>query len=117
MAMRIEAPNTPETVLAEIGRRLTHRRIAMNLTQAALATAAGVGKRTVEGIEAGKDCQLSTLMRILNILKLTANLDQLVPEATISPIEFLKFQGKKRKRASTPKKPKQKKPWKWGDEQ
>ncbi len=116
--MKIEELNTPQAILTEMGQRLAQRRIEMNLTQAALAEQAGVGKRTVEAIESGKDCQLSTLCRLLNILKLTEHLDQLVPESTLTPIELLKMQGKKRKRASTSKtssKP-TKKPWQWGDE-
>jgi transcriptional regulator with XRE-family HTH domain len=104
--MKIEAPNTIEAVLAELGQRLAHRRIEMNLTQMALAEQSGIGKRTIEAIEAGNDCQLSTLIRMLKTLKLTSHLDQLVPEATPSPIELVKLQGKKRQRASASKTPK-----------
>jgi len=115
--MRIEDLPTTEAILAELGRRLSHRRLEMNFTQVALAEQAGVGKRTVEAIEAGKDCQLATLIRILKTLNLTPQLEQLVPEVLPSPMELVKFQGKKRQRASTPKTPKKKEPWKWGDEQ
>lgn len=117
VAMRIEDINTPEAILAEFGQRIAHRRVEMNLTQTALAEQAGVGKRTVEAVEAGNDCQLSTLIRLLKTLKLTSHLDQLIPEATLSPIELVKSQGKKRQRASTPKTSKAKKPWQWGDDQ
>ena len=115
--MRIEDLHTTEAILTELGHRLAHRRVEMNLTQIALAEKAGVGKRTIEAVEAGKGCQLSTLIRILKILKLTSHLELLVPEAALSPIELVKFQGKKRQRASTPKTPKKKKLWKWGSDQ
>lgn len=113
--MRIEDTNTTEAILAELGSRLARRRVEMNLTQATLAEQAGIGKRTLEAIEAGNDCQLSTLVRILKTLKLTPHLDQLAPEATLSPIELVKSQGQKRQRASTPKASKPKKPWQWGN--
>lgn len=114
--MKIENLNTTEAILAELGRRLANRRVEMSLTQAVVAEQAGIGKRTLESLEAGNDCQLSTLLRVLRVLKLVAHLDQLVPEATPSPIEIVKTQGKKRQRASTPKKTKPpKKPWKWGE--
>jgi len=115
--MKIEDLHTTEAILAELGHRLFHRRLEMNLTQVALAEQAGVGKRTVEAIEAGKDCRFATLVRILKTLKLTSHLAQLVPAVTLSPIELLKLQGKKRQRASTRKTPKKKEPWKWGDDQ
>ncbi len=41
-----------DAVLAELGRALAERRIGIGLTQAALAEQAGIGKRTVERIEA-----------------------------------------------------------------
>jgi predicted transcriptional regulator len=115
--MKIAPATTTEVILSELGQRLAHRRVEMNLTQMALAEQAGIGKRTIEAIEAGTDCQLSTLIRILKILKLTPHLDQLVPEVTLSPIELVKLQDKKRQRASTSKAPKKKKTWKWEDDQ
>ncbi len=115
--MRIEDTNTSEAIQVELGSRIARRRVEMNLTQAALAEQAGIGKRTLEAVEAGNDSQFSTLVRILKTLKLTPHLDQLVPEATPSPIELARSQGQKRQRASTPKAPKTKKPWQWGDDQ
>ena len=115
--MKIETQTSPEVIIAELGARITHRRIGLGIPQAQLAEQAGVGKRTIERIEKGKDTQLTTLVRILRILDLTDNLNQLVPEAKVSPIEMLKQQQQPpRQRATSKQKTKAKKPWKWGDE-
>ena len=87
------------------------------MTQAKAAEQAGVGKRTIERIEAGGDTQLTTLIRLLRILDLIDHLDQLIPEATTSPMEMLKHPSKPRKRAKPKQETKPKEPWKWGDEQ
>ena len=116
--MKIEAQTSPEVVITELGVRIAHRRIELGITQARLAEQAGVGKRTIERIEKGKDTQLTTLIRILRILDLTDHLNQLIPETKVSPIEMLKAQQQQqpRQRATSKQKAKHKKPWKWGDE-
>jgi transcriptional regulator with XRE-family HTH domain len=116
--MKIVTQTTPEAIIAELGIRLAHRRIELGLTQAEVAKQAGVGKRTIERIEAGEDTQLTTLIRLLRILDLTDHLDQLIPEATVSPIEMLKQQQPQLRQRATPKrKTKSQKSWKWGDEE
>ena len=115
--MKIEKQTTPEAVITELGMRMAQRRVELSMTQSELAEQAGVGKRTVERIEAGTDTQLSTLIRLLNVLGLTEHLDHLVPEATFSPMEMLEHQVKPRKRATPKRAAKPKGPWKWGDEQ
>ena len=115
--MKIEMQAAPEAIIEELGMRIAHRRIELNMTQAEAAEQAGVGKRTIERIEAGGDTQLTTLIRLLRVLDLADHLDQLIPEATTSPMEMLKHQTKPRKRAATKKSNKPQKPWKWGDEE
>jgi transcriptional regulator with XRE-family HTH domain len=114
--MKIEKQITPETIIAELGKRLAHRRIELGMTQAQAADQSGVGKRTIERIEAGHDTQLTTLIRLLRILDLVDHLDQLVPEVDVSPIERLRRQPKPRRRAPSRQKTQSAKPWKWGDE-
>ena len=46
--MKISRDLSDEAILREVGGRLAAARLARNLTQAALADAAGVSKRTVE---------------------------------------------------------------------
>ena len=117
--MKIEKKSSPKAVIQELGTRIARRRIERGLTQAEAAEQAGVGKRTIERIEAGGDMQLTTLIRLLRILDLTSQLDQLVPETErpISPMDMLKHQPKTRKRAAPKRAAKPKEPWKWGDEQ
>jgi len=108
--------NADEAILADIGQRLARRRIDLELTQADLAEQAGVGKRTVERIEAGGSSQLSSLIRVLRVLELLAGLDLLVPKAGPRPMDQLRRKGKPRRRAS-PGRRKQSasQPWSWDD--
>lgn len=115
--MKISNPLSDESILRELGERLARARLEQNLTQAALAEEAGLGKRTVERLESGEAAtQLSSLIRVFRALGLIDRLDALVPEASASPMEQLKRQGRKRKRASNRKaaagEPKK---WTWDD--
>ena len=91
-------------IIAEIGKRIKDNRLRKNLTQTDLATRAGVNALTIAKVEQGKPLSLVTLIAILRALRLLDNIESLVPEAQISPIEMLKFKGETRKRASKPKK-------------
>ena len=103
-----------DAILEDIGRRLGRRRIALQLTQAALADQAGVSKRTVERIEAGAVAQTLSLVRILRVLDLLRDLDQLIPETGPRPMDLLKLKGKDRKRASSSRTSSQpRKAWSW----
>lgn len=54
---------TDAAVLAELGDRLSRRRLQRNLTQAQLAREAGVSKRTVIRLERGESSQVTNLIR------------------------------------------------------
>lgn len=95
----LEALNTDETILEEIGYRLGRQRLALNLTQSELADQAGVSKSTVERIERGESAQLSSWIRILRALGFVEGLNQLIPEPQPSPMAQLKLRGKERQRA------------------
>lgn len=115
--MKISNLLTDEAILTEIGRRLAHRRIERHLTQAAAAKQAGVGKRTLERIEAGESAQLSSLLRLLRVLDLFPDLDHAIPEARPGPMELLQHRGKMRRRASRKRSSADAgKPWTWDDE-
>lgn len=116
--MRIEAGNTDNTVLAEIGRRLAHTRLERNLSQAQLALEAGVSKATIERLEAGDPVKSTSLIRVLRALGRLDALDQLLPEPLPSPVERLKLQGRRRQRARSPRGgDDEPEPWRWGDEE
>lgn len=115
--MKITALLTDESILKEVGGRLTNARLECNLTQAALAEQAGMSKRTVERLESGEVAtQFSGFLRVCRALGLLERFDALIPEVVTSPMEQLKHQGRKRQRATarkaeagTPKK------WTWGE--
>jgi transcriptional regulator with XRE-family HTH domain len=106
-----------DALLEALGRRLSRRRLDLQLTQAKLAERAGVSKRTVERIETGAAAQTVSLIRILRVLGLLEGLDQLIPETGPRPMDLLKHKGKERKRASSGMKAdRPSKSWSWGDD-
>lgn len=111
-------PTMPETtMLTELGERTQKYRVGMNLTQVELAKQAGVSTRTIERLEAGNSVQLDNLVRVLRALRLSDNLDQLVPEASIRPIQLAGSKTGTRHRAYTRRAGKVAtgKGWVWGD--
>jgi DNA-binding XRE family transcriptional regulator len=118
--MKITPDLTDKAVLQEIASRLERHRIESQLTQAALATQAGLAKRTIERIERGHTADFVTLIRVLRVLKLTDGLENLVPLLSPSPIALLKFRGHERRRVSprTPKSAKTEgRPWTWANDE
>lgn len=117
-SMEITSTLSDAAILGLLGQRISQHRLQANLTQAELAARAGVGKRTLERIEAGGGAELTTFVRILRALDLVDGLDRLVPELPPSPIARLELQGKARRRASgrRAKPPASPKPWTWGED-
>lgn len=86
-------------ILSKLGARIKDTRIRKGITQVELAIAAGVSSLTVANIEKGKSVTIIMLLAILRVLGLLENLENLIPEAKISPLQLKKIQGKKRYRA------------------
>jgi transcriptional regulator with XRE-family HTH domain len=106
-----------DAALETLGRRLARHRLNRNLTQTALAVEAGVSTPTVQRIEQGHSSQAANLIRILRALGLLDNLDALVPEPPLSPIQQASMRGRIRQRASPASgKPETPVDWSWGDE-
>ncbi len=109
---------TDASVLAQLGSNLARHRAQRALTQAELATQAGVSLRTVIRIEAGASTQLTNLVRVLRALGLLANLQQLAPPLPPSPFEQLaaaKRERKRVRRSSRRALPAPGSGWQWGD--
>jgi len=105
-----------EAILKELGSRIAVCRLNKNITQENLAKEAGVSLPTVQRIEKGNSTQLANLLRILRALRLSENLEALLPAPVISPLQKLEMEGKKRLRASaSAKKENNKKKWTWGE--
>lgn len=125
--MRISSELTDATIAQILGERIARYRIEADLTQAELAEQAGIGKRTVERIEAGLGVELVTFIRVLRTLNILEGVERLLPELPPSPIAQLKLRGKQRQRVSHPRSRSETaehtnqvrestpiKPWTWG---
>ena len=115
--MRINDSLTDDAVLTELGERIARARVRMNLTQAQLASQAGIGKRTLERMESGGSSQLTSLIRVMRVLGLLADLDSLLPAPAATPMELLRGKGKRRQRVRASGKTQDKSDeWHWADE-
>lgn len=103
--MDITNQSTPQATLKELTARFERFRVESGLTQSQLAAQAGVSKRIVERIENGCDLQITTLVRLLRVLRLADRLDQLIPEPTVSLMDMLKGKTEAPKRARQKKQP------------
>lgn len=87
-------------ILVKLGVRIKDARIRKGITQEELAHTAGVSTLTVANVEKGKSVTMSMFLAVLRALGVLENLENLVPQAKISPIQLKKMQGKKRHRVS-----------------
>ena len=124
--MNITSSTGDDAALKELGQRLAQYRLNQNLSQADLGKRAGVSRNTITRMEAGESTQATSLIRTLRALGLLQNLDALVPEPQISPLQMASRQGKARIRAgrfhvkaagTAPVTARgEKKPWEWDDD-
>src|SRR5688572_12964806 len=114
--MKFSSLLSDSAVVQELGRRLAQYRLNQNLTQQALAQEAGVSLRTLNRIECGEASQSSNLLRVLRALGLLDNLEALVPEPPVSPMQQLQLKGKVRQRASSAGHTQAPEPWTWDTE-
>ena len=89
-----------QAALGEVGSRVRRERLNQNITQAALATHAGLSRRVIVDLESGKGCSLSSFVEILRALRKLDQMDSFLPDPGLSPIQLAELQGKKRQRAS-----------------
>lgn len=116
--MKISRDTSDRAALRELGSRIARHRLNRNLTQAALAAQAGVSTPTVQRIEQGNSTQAANLLRILRALKLLENLEALIPEPAVSPIQQARLRGRVRQRASSPSSAlgERSPEWRWEDD-
>lgn len=87
-------------ILREIGRRLKRKRLNKNVSQQKLAESAGLNRATVSELEQGNPFAMLTFIQILRALDALEELDSLLPDPGISPLQLAKMKGKARRRAS-----------------
>lgn len=117
--MKIDEMLSDEVVLGEMGERVAQLRVNSGLTQAMFAEQAGISKRTLERLEAGASCQLTSFIRVLRALGVIGGLEQLLPAARPGPIALLRGKGKQPQRVRPAASTRAAEPaggWQWGDE-
>ncbi len=89
---------TENQILERLAKRLKDYRIRKSYTQKELAEKSGVSLASIQKIEQGKSVSFNLMLAVLRSLRLLNNLEALVPDVSISPIELLKEQGAKKQR-------------------
>ena len=117
--MKLSKQVTDQAILTEIGERIARARLNRNLSQAQLATTAGVSKRTLERLESGESVQLTNFVRLLRALDRMEALDGILTEGDVRPMDLLQREGKPRRRASGERRKESAESdeaWTWGDD-
>jgi transcriptional regulator with XRE-family HTH domain len=107
---------TSEQIESALCKRLESIRLTRNMTQVQLAKEAGVSPRTIGRLEKGQGVSVDTFIRVLTALGIQQNLEALLPDPTVRPIERIGRGGRERKRAR-PTSPSDSDiaAWSWGD--
>jgi putative transcriptional regulator len=90
---------TDQEILSELGSRVRGIRLRKNLTQQETAAATLLSLNTIKALEVGKG-KLATFVAVLRELGALDQLDSLLPESTVRPLEAARRQGKQRQRGS-----------------
>lgn len=85
-------------ILKKFGLRLRDYRMRMELTQTELAEKSKVSLGSVVRLEKGLPVSTILLVSILRTLGMLENMEVLIPELDISPMQMRKMQGKKKQR-------------------
>lgn len=93
---------SPAAIAEELGNRLKQARLNADLTQAEVASRAGLNRRTILNAEKG-NVQMENFVAILASMDMAEQLNLFLPIQEISPIQLAKLKGQKRQRASKSK--------------
>lgn len=106
---------TSDQVEAALCKRLESIRLSRNITQAQLAEEAGVSPRTIGRLEKGQGVSMDTFIRIMIALGIQQNLEALLPDPIVRPIERVGIGAGERKRARPTQTSNERPTWSWGD--
>jgi len=107
---------TSEQIEGYLSGQLKKIRLSRNITQAQLAEESGVAIATIRRFEEGKRVTLNTFIRIMMAFDLQYQLEALLPDLSIRPIERIETGGSERRRARPVQSDDEPAPWIWGDE-
>jgi transcriptional regulator with XRE-family HTH domain len=108
---------TSQQIEAALCKQLERIRLSRNVTQVQLAAEAGVSPRTIGRLEKGQGVSLDTFIRVLTALGIQQNLQSLLPDPTVRPIERITAGGGERQRARPARADRPPPAWAWGDGQ
>lgn len=91
-------------ILTQLAARLKDYRIRKHYTQKELATKSGISLNSIQNLEQGEMVSLRVLLPVLRTLKLVGNIETLVPDVSLSPIQLFKQQREQKQRVKKPKK-------------
>lgn len=106
---------TSNQIEAALCKRLESIRLSRNITQAQLAEEAGVSPRTIGRLEKGQGVSVDTFIRIMIALGIQQNLEALLSDPTVRPIERVGIGAGERKRARPTQSSNERQTWSWGD--
>ena len=106
---------TSEQIEAALCSRIERIRLTRNMTQAQLAKEAGVSPRTIGRLEKGQGVSVDTFVRVLTALGIQQNLETLLPDPAVRPIERIGVGGGERQRARPAPSKSAGAAWAWGD--
>ncbi len=95
--MKINHLTPDKEILKELGLRLARIRKQRGYSQSHLAEDAGIGVATLRRLEAGRDTQMETWLKLMKSLQMIASIDALLPETYKSPMAEV-MSAKKRKK-------------------
>lgn len=106
---------TSDQIEAALCKRLESIRLSRNITQEQLAKEAGVSTRTIGRLEKGQGVSMDTFIRVMMALNIQQNLEALMPDPNVRPIERVGMGAGERKRARPAKSVDEIPSWSWGD--
>jgi transcriptional regulator with XRE-family HTH domain len=106
---------TSDQIETALCKRLENIRLSRNMTQVQLAKQSGVSTRTIGRLEKGEGVSLDTFIRVLTALGIQQNLEGLLPDPSVRPIERIDIGGVERRRARPDRKADDRVAWSWGD--
>lgn len=101
--MKIEYLTPNNAILRELGTRLAQIRKQQGYSQLRLANEAGIGVATLRRVEAGRDSQMETWLKLMKSLQMIAAIDDLLPKNYSSPMaEALSNRRTRKKKNNAP---------------